>query len=279
MPRHSRRGQARSGDGASAYYTQLTARRLSFRREERLGSEGTGSRWGCRSSRSGRKRSQFPEGRFEISHWERARGGWTSPNRGRARGPGLKRRLPSKRSFYLGCRFMKVGSGRADGDYRETSAGRSPLALPWHPAVRAPPKPGYPRTRVDASVRLGRVGREPAGLGKGRGPAAGAGLPGYEAGPQLKARSTGRGDRRVEQRPVDRRGRLGSHRPNPPASVHAAPAPLPLPALAGHDPPTCSPGAKAARWRSPRPRNDGAWRTSVRKRRRCRLTHRGKNSM
>ena len=153
MPRHSRRGQARSGDGASAYYTQLTARRLSFRREERLGSEGTGSRWGCRSSRSGRKRSQFPEGRFEISHWERARGGWTSPNRGRARGPGLKRRLPSKRSFYLGCRFMKVGSGRADGDYRETSADRSPLALPWHPAVRAPPKPGYPRTRVDAPTQ------------------------------------------------------------------------------------------------------------------------------
>lgn len=80
---------------------------------------------------------------------------------------------------------MKVGSGRADGDYRETSAGRSPLALPWHPAVRAPPKPGYPRTAVDAGERLGRLGRlgrEPAGLGKGRGPAAGAGLPGSEAG-------------------------------------------------------------------------------------------------
>ena len=75
-PRHSRRGQARSGDRASAYHTLLTAHRLSFRREERLGSEGTGWGWGCPSSKSGRKRYQSPEDRFEISHWEWARGGW-----------------------------------------------------------------------------------------------------------------------------------------------------------------------------------------------------------
>lgn len=99
MPRHSRRGQARSGDGASAYYTQLTARRLSFRREERLGSEGTGSGWGCHSSRSGRKRSQSPEGRFEISHWERARGGWTSAKPRKGSGTRLEAAFAQQTQF------------------------------------------------------------------------------------------------------------------------------------------------------------------------------------
>lgn len=106
MPRHSRRGQTRSGDGA--YYTPLTACRLSFRREERLGREGTGWGWGCPSSRSGRKRSQSPEGRFEISHWERARGGWPSAEPRKGSGTRLEAEFAQQTQFLFRLQVYEV---------------------------------------------------------------------------------------------------------------------------------------------------------------------------
>lgn len=93
---------------------------------ENSGSGAEGTKVGVGgSAKEWEKEVQPTAGRFEISPWEGTRGG-LQLKRGRARAPGSKRRLPCRRSFYLGCPFIRVGSGRADGNYRETSSDRSP---------------------------------------------------------------------------------------------------------------------------------------------------------
>lgn len=78
-------------------------------------------------------------------------------------GTGLKRLLHRKRSFYLGCPFMRVGLGRALAIMGELPLASHPLALPLQLPVRTAPTPQcLDSTGSGRRERLGRGRAEPS---------------------------------------------------------------------------------------------------------------------
>lgn len=98
-----------------------------------------GPRLGMSPEESGEEARSMSFGNLSLEGDKR----WCSAGTRKGSGLSLRRRLHRKRSFYLGCLFMRLGSVRASGDYIIGELLTShPSTLPWRPTLRASPTHG-----------------------------------------------------------------------------------------------------------------------------------------